>query len=75
MIGFDKQGRMKVWINNNFGKNIINPFYHTISDSETSMLNNITDIFESYGYKNEDLNRMITFKEVLDYFRKNIKDI
>lgn len=45
MIGFDKQGRMKVWINNNFGKNIINPFYHTISDSETSMLNNITDIF------------------------------
>ena len=52
MIGFDNKGIIRVWVNTNFAKNHFNPFDHLASDSEESMIKNIIEIYEHFGYRN-----------------------
>ena len=50
MVGFDKKGVPKVWLNSNFAKNHMNPFDVLKAHRESIMVRNIFEIFEPYGY-------------------------
>lgn len=62
MIGFDKRGNAKVWLNSNFAKNHINPFDVLRANRESVMVKNIFDIFKPYGYQLDM--EMTTFAEM-----------
>ena len=63
MMGFDREGNLKVWINRNFAKNHFNPFDISVSDSQTLMVRNIYEVFQGYNYHNEELKSSETFDD------------
>ena len=65
MIGFDKKWVTKVWLNNNFAKNHLNPFDHMASDSQETMIKNIVSAFEQHGFEDEELKNANSFKQAM----------
>ena len=61
MIGFDKKGTAKVWLNFNFAKNHVNPFDVLRANRESVMIKNIFDVFQPFGYYLET--EVSTFEE------------